>query len=65
MIFVAASCGIEIIPNFMSYGGRACFLNVSCEELGEMLGETFLVWAAYELLRSCRFSLRFPKTSQH
>ena len=65
MIFVAASCGVEIIGNFVPYGGRAYFLNVSSEELGEMLGETLLVWASYELLRSCRFSLRFPKTSQH
>lgn len=56
VVFVGAACGIEIFSNFVSHTGKLYVLEVFFEELGEMLGETILVWAAYELLS---FSLRF------
>jgi len=59
MIFVGAACGVEIFSNFVPHAGKFYVLEVCIEELGEMAGETFFIWAGYELLQSCRFSLRF------
>lgn len=54
-------------------GGKIDFLfpgrtrentQVCGEELGEMIGATFSLWAAYELLRSHGFSLEIAKTAK-
>ena len=52
IIFIGAACGIEIFSNFVSHTGKFYVLEVFSEELGEMLGETLLVWAAFELSRT-------------
>ena len=52
IVFIGAACGIEIFSNFVSHTGKFYVLEVFSEELGEMLGETLLVWAAFELSRT-------------
>jgi hypothetical protein len=60
IIFAGAALGIEVISNFVPKGGAARILQVSCEELGEMVGATFFLWAAYDLLGSDGFSWNVP-----
>ena len=49
-VFLGAACGVEILSNFVAHPGKFYVLEVFTEELGEMLGETIFVWAAYEAL---------------
>ena len=59
IIFIGSATGIEIISNFVSITGITRIIQTSCEELGEMVGVTFILWATYELLVSYNFSLEF------
>ena len=59
IIFIGSATGIEIISNFVSETGITRIIQTSCEELGEMVGVTFILWATYELLVSYNISLDF------
>jgi len=50
LIFVGAAAGIETAANFVPIESAGHLIEICCEELGEMIGETFFLWAAYELL---------------
>lgn len=52
IVYVGSALGIETLSNFVEPGGLAALLQVACEELGEMLGVTLLVWATLSLLTS-------------
>ncbi len=56
--YVASALGIEILANAVRPGGLASMLQVVCEEFGEMLGVTLLVWATIELMRSHGIGIR-------
>jgi hypothetical protein len=57
-IFVGSAAGIEILSNFVAWNGsKAGRLQVLCEEVGEMVGATIILWATYDLLRSHRIRL--------
>jgi len=58
VVYTASVLGIEILANFVSPGGLASAVQVVCEELGEMLGLTLLVWATVELLASYDINVR-------
>jgi hypothetical protein len=58
LIFAGSAVGIEMLANFVSNESIGHVIEICFEELGEMLGETFILWAAYELLVS-NLSLRF------
>jgi len=57
-VYAASALGIEILANFVSPGGLLSVVQVVCEELGEMLGVTLLVWATLELLASYDIHVR-------
>lgn len=57
-MYAASALGIEILANVVSPGGVASVVQVACEELGEMLGVTLLVWATLELLTSYDIHVR-------
>lgn len=57
VIFVGSAGGIEIVYNFVSEGEIAYFTQVFCEELGEMVGATILLWATWDLLVSHGLSM--------
>jgi hypothetical protein len=59
IIFLGSATGIEIFSNFVSETGITRIIQTSCEELGEMVGVTFILWATYELLVSYNISLDF------
>jgi len=59
IIFLGSATGIEIISNFVSKRGITHVIQISCEELGEMVGVTIILWATYELLVSYNISLDF------
>jgi hypothetical protein len=58
VVYITSVLGIEILSNFVSPGGLASVVQVVCEELGEMLGLTLLVWATVELLVSYDINVR-------
>ena len=60
IIFAGAALGIEVISNFVPKQGPARVLQAFFEELGEMVGVTFFLWAAHDLLSSHGFSLSAP-----
>jgi len=64
VIFVGAACGVEIFSNFVPHAGKFYVLEVCIEELGEMAGETFFIWAGYELLQSYVSHCVSPETSR-
>jgi hypothetical protein len=57
-VYAASALGIEILANVVSPGGVASVIQVVCEELGEMLGVTLLVWATLDLLASYDIHVR-------
>jgi hypothetical protein len=57
LIFIGAAAGIEMAANLFPKESAGHVIEIFCEELGEMIGETFFLWASYELLGSCGFSL--------
>jgi hypothetical protein len=61
LLFFGGGLGFETIANFVPPGSAWHVLAVLCEELGEMLGETFFLWVAYELLVSSGPHLVMPK----
>lgn len=64
-VFIGAACGVEIFSNFVPHTSKLYVVEVFTEELGEMLGETILVWAAYEALGlSLRLFGNTPKPQQ-
>lgn len=58
VVYAGSALGIEILANFVGPGGLASVVQVVCEELGEMLGVTLLVWATLELLASYDIRVR-------
>ena len=60
IIYIGSAAGLEAISNFIPKEGTAHVVEVFFEELGEMIGATFFLWAAYDLLRAHGFSLRAP-----
>jgi hypothetical protein len=58
VVYTGSVLGIELLANFVSPGGLASEVQVVCEELGEMLGLTLLIWATVELLASYDISVR-------
>lgn len=56
-IFIGSATGTEILSNFIVEGGMAASLQITLEELGEMLGVTIMLWATYDLLISERIFL--------
>lgn len=59
LIFTSAAIGVEILANFVPNASLGHHVEIFCEELGEMLGETFFLWAAYDLLAAGQ--IVFPK----
>lgn len=57
LIFVGSATGIETISNFVQPASAGHIIQIFCEELGEMIGGTFFLWAADELLATTGFSL--------
>jgi hypothetical protein len=51
-IFVGSAAGIELLYNLMSPDSIGVYVEILFEEVGEMIGVTLLLWAAYELLVS-------------
>jgi hypothetical protein len=58
VVYAGSALGIEILANVVSPGGLASVVQVVCEEMGEMLGVTLLVWATLELLASYDIRVR-------
>ena len=58
VMFLLAAAGIELLGNFTPHG-RVENLVVTMEEVGELLGETLLLWATVALLRSHGLRLSF------
>lgn len=56
LIFLGSALGIEFFTNF-TVSKTARVIQASFEELGEMVGVTFIVWASWDLLRSHNFRL--------
>lgn len=52
VVYAVSALGIELLTNFVRPGGLASVVQIVCEELGEMLGVTVLIWATLELLAS-------------
>jgi hypothetical protein len=52
VVYAVSALGVEFLANFVRPGGLGSVVQVVCEELGEMLGETLLIWATLELLTS-------------
>lgn len=48
-MFVIAVVGAEFVANLVSDGSSGHILEISFEELGEMIGGTFFLWGAYPL----------------
>lgn len=51
-LYAASALGIEFLANVVTPGELASTVQLVCEELGEMLGVTVMVWATLELLAS-------------
>lgn len=49
-IFVVSAGGIELLANY-SGEGTISIIQIAAEELGEMIGATIMLWAAYKLFR--------------
>ncbi|MFN2384908.1 MAG: hypothetical protein ABR576_01220 [Thermoanaerobaculia bacterium] len=58
VVYTASVLGIEILANAVTRRGLASAIQIVCEELGEMLGLTLLVWATVELLASYSINIR-------
>ena len=56
LIFIGAAAGVEFLANAVPNESAGHIIEIFCEELGEMIGETFFLWAAYALLQSYNFS---------
>lgn len=50
-VFVGAGAFIEELANFVERGSAAHMWQVFTEEMGEMVGVTFILWASWELFR--------------
>lgn len=62
-IFIGSAVGLETLLNFIVAGPyRLRLLQVAAEELGEMAGVTFILWATWRLLEGQGVHL-FPKKS--
>lgn len=51
-MYVVSALGIEILANFVSSSQVNSVIQIVCEEFGEMMGVTLLIWATLELLAS-------------
>lgn len=51
-VYVTSAIGIEILANFVIPNQADSVVQIVCEEFGEMLGITLLIWATLELLAS-------------
>jgi hypothetical protein len=51
-LFIAAVVGFEFVTNLVPKGSALAMTQVLFEELCEMAGVTFLVWATWDLLAS-------------
>ena len=65
VIFVGSAAGIEILWNFVSGSGVTGIIQVTAEEVGEMIGATILLWATWDLLVSHHFSVRTAGDDYH
>ena len=61
-IYIAAAAGVEALSNFVTPQGAAARALVLAEEMGEMIGATFVLWGAIELLRSHGLRLMVDET---
>lgn len=52
IVFVGSAGGLETLANFSPEEGLLAVVQVSLEELGEMVGGTILFWATLELMAS-------------
>ena len=57
VIFVISAIAFDILSG-LPERNKIFIIVVSCEELGEMVGVTFFLWATYDLLLSYGFSLK-------
>ncbi|MFQ6613949.1 MAG: hypothetical protein ACE5D1_03815 [Fidelibacterota bacterium] len=62
-IFLGSAIGIETLSNWLRFGAEY-YLEVCLEEIGEMTGETLLVWAGLELVRRQGLRLSFRSEAQ-
>jgi hypothetical protein len=62
IVYVGSAAGIEILSNFVPEEGAVHIFQVFSEELGEMIGGTLFLWAAYKLLCSYEFSISIAGT---
>lgn len=51
-VYVVSAIGVEILANFVSPDQTDSVVQIVCEEFGEMLGVTLLIWATLKLLAS-------------
>jgi hypothetical protein len=51
LLFVGGGAVVEELANFVKRGSTAHMWQVLCEEMGEMVGATLILWASSELLR--------------
>jgi hypothetical protein len=51
-VYVVSALGVEILANFVSPDQADSVVQIVCEEFGEMLGVTLLIWATLELITS-------------
>ena len=50
LVFLGSALGVEILANWARQGA-AEVLQVTCEEVGEMIGSSIILWATFDLLR--------------
>jgi hypothetical protein len=54
LVYGASALGTESLSNLVTIGTFASRVKIMCEELGEMIGITLLVWATIDLLAAHR-----------
>lgn len=57
-VYFVSAIGVEIMANFVSPNQADSVLQIACEEFGEMLGVTILIWATLELLASYNIQIQ-------
>ncbi len=61
LIFIGSAAGIEALSNFLVAEKSTAFMILAClEEMGEMIGATFILWATYDLNLFHNISIQIP-----
>jgi hypothetical protein len=65
VVFIGAGAFVDELANFVELGGTLHMWQVFVEEMGEMIGVTLLLWAAWELLRQHGLQRVLVKIGEH